>query len=80
MRNGMGNGSITGNLGIAGTITSLKRNTGAARTFTISADIDPDVTNVGQNGASTTMVLSGTNSYTGATTAKAGRLVVDTDL
>ena len=55
----------------SGTITNS--GTGGGVT-TISANIGANVTNVVQNSATTQLVLSGTNTYTGTTTATAGLL------
>ena len=59
-------------LNFQGSLTSTKTNT-----FTISANIGSNVTNVTQNGAGGTMILSGSNSYTGGAFATNGILRYD---
>ena len=61
----------TGSLTLQGTATG---NT------TISANIGSNVTGVTQNSATSRLVLSGTNTYTGATTVSAGTLAVNGSL
>ncbi len=57
----------------AGTITNNGTGT-AGQLVTISGTIGTNVTGVIQNSAKTTLVLTGTNSYTGATTVNSGTL------
>ena len=61
----------TGTLTLQGTATG---NT------TISANIGSNVTSVTQNSATSRLILSGTNTYTGATTVSAGTLAVNGSL
>jgi fibronectin-binding autotransporter adhesin len=61
----------TGSLNNAGTITHIGAGTGTA---TISSVIGTNVTGVVQNSASSALVLSGNNTYTGGTTLNAGLL------
>ena len=61
----------TGSLTLQGTATG---------DTTISANIGSNVTGVTQNSATSRLVLSGTNTYTGATTVSAGTLAVNGSL
>ena len=63
----------TGPINNAGTLTHIGTGTGNT---TISAVIGSNVTGVTQNSASSTLVLSGSNSFTGTTTINAGVLAV----
>ncbi|NBV87616.1 MAG: hypothetical protein EBS01_15415, partial [Verrucomicrobia bacterium] len=74
--NSAGTGSLTfqtGAISITGTVTSAGTGTGIT---TISAPIIGAVTIV-QNSATSQLVLSGANAYTGATIVNAGTLVID---
>jgi autotransporter-associated beta strand protein len=64
---------VTGSLDHLGTITNS--GTGAAANV-ISATIGTNVTGVVQNSATSQLILSGTNTYTGPTTLSAGTLSV----
>jgi autotransporter-associated beta strand protein len=84
-----GNGSLTlsaassggivlsGPVDHAGAITNSGAGSG---TTTISGVIGTNVSGVTQDSMTSTLVLSGTNAYTGPTTVAAGHLVVDGDI
>ena len=74
--NNAGNTGISGGaLNIKGTITNTGADSNLVKSVTISANIGSGVTTVNQSsGLSHSMVLSGTNSYTGASTAHSGLL------
>ena len=74
---GAGSIVISGGMNSAGAITN--NGTGGGTT-TISGVIGTNVTGVTQDSATSTLVLAGTNTYTGNTTVAEGVLVVDGDI
>ncbi len=74
--NNAGNTTVSGGtLDIKGTVTNTGGASNLVKSVTISANIGSAVTTVNQSsGVSHVMVLSGTNSYTGASTANSGNL------
>ena len=67
----------TSGINHAGSLTLQGTATGDT---TIGANIDSNVTSVTQNSATSRLILSGTNTYTGATTVNAGTLAVNGSL
>ncbi len=74
---GTGSIVISGPMNSAGAMTNSGTGSG---TTTISGVIGTNVTGVTQDSMTSTLVLSGTNTYTGPTTVAAGLLVVDGDI
>jgi autotransporter-associated beta strand protein len=74
---GTGSIEISGVMNGVGALTNSGTGTG---TTTISGVIGTNVTGVTQDSATSTLVLAGTNTYTGQTTVAAGHLIVDGDI
>ena len=74
---GAGSIVISGSMNSAGAITNNGTGSG---TTTISGVIGDNVTGVTQDSATSMLILTGTNTYTGHTTVAEGRLVVDGDI
>ena len=74
---GAGSIVISGAMNSAGAITNDGTGTG---TTLISGVIGTNVTGVTQDSATSTLILAGTNTYTGNTTVAGGELVVDGDI
>jgi autotransporter-associated beta strand protein len=68
---------LSGAVNHAGALSNSGTGTG---TTTISGVIGTNVTGVTQDSATSTLILTGTNTYTGNTTVAGGRLVVDGDI
>jgi MYXO-CTERM domain-containing protein len=68
---------LSGSVDHAGALSNSGTGTGST---TISGVIGTNVTGVTQDSATSVLILSGTNTYTGNTTVAEGRLVVDGDI
>ena len=78
--NGLAANTITMSTSAINHTGSLTLQGSATGDTTISANIGSNVTGVTQNSATSRLVLSGTNTYTGATTVSAGTLAVNGSL